>query len=109
MADIVVTNKCADEFTEEEMKEIYTHAKAKNSCRKCFGRGYIGTNVQTGKLIVCPCYDKSARKIALEIAGRRGAYQYKKKEEKFNGSSSKTGAQVGTDVSKLSKCPEIDK
>lgn len=27
----------------------------RKSCKKCHGRGYVGRNLQTGKLIVCGC------------------------------------------------------
>ena len=32
--------------------------KPKKSCRKCYGRGYIGFNTTTGKYIVCGCVKK---------------------------------------------------
>jgi len=34
----------------------------KKNCKKCYGRGYVGTNVITGRFVICTrCYPMIAR------------------------------------------------
>jgi hypothetical protein len=70
------------DFSDEEMAEIMARAKPKGSCKKCYGRGHMGRNVTTGKLVVCVCVDKAARIIGREIIARRAnEFKMNSKEE----------------------------
>ena len=44
-------------FTEAEYERDKRRIKkyAKPSCKKCYGRGWIGKNVKTGQLVPCKC------------------------------------------------------
>jgi hypothetical protein len=37
------------------------------SCKKCYGRGYIGFNIFTGKTVVCPdCFEEKMKEEKLK-------------------------------------------
>lgn len=60
--------------TDEQWKELYGHF-AKSSCRKCYGRGYVGRNAKTGKFIGCTAKGCSIHKMKI------ARWQQKKKEQ----------------------------
>jgi len=37
--------------------------KPKSSCRHCYGRGYVGTNTETGQKIICRCVKRSFAQV----------------------------------------------
>lgn len=52
---------------QEILDSLTLNDLAKKSCRKCYGRGYIGFNRNTGKLVLCSCARKSYSAIARMI------------------------------------------
>lgn len=42
--------------------------KPKSNCKKCYGRGYVGTNIKTGKVVPCSCC--YSRKTDTRLQGK---------------------------------------
>ncbi|MCK4329266.1 hypothetical protein KAX02_05435 [candidate division WOR-3 bacterium] len=47
---------------------------AKSDCRKCYGRGYIGREVNQDNLIPCKCVDK--KKLVNHITNKKLLEKY---------------------------------
>ena len=49
--------KMKESMTEEEFEKRFNevYVLPKRSCKKCYGRGHVGKNLMTGKVVMCTC------------------------------------------------------
>jgi hypothetical protein len=63
---------------ESDVKLLYNYqiplkTRPKGNCKKCYGRGYVGTDSSTKLYLLCPCITKctidgySSREITIEM------------------------------------------
>ena len=39
---------------------------AKSACKRCYGRGIIGTNIKSGKKVICNCVEVVTKKKEIK-------------------------------------------
>lgn len=58
------------EEQKEDFKQMVKLAHSED-CRKCYGRGYMGFNLQLKMFMPCVCLQKAERKITQERLAQR--------------------------------------